>query len=111
LDSISLGAGGGIMEEIKKSISKPVVKYEGAKLKAFLSIKHPLAIAINDGTGIYGPERTPITPKNRKAMFIPLTKLRYHYKNLIMSTNKKTNNKVSNKEFSPHYSIGKTYTT
>jgi hypothetical protein len=65
--------------QIINSISKPVIKFEGGALKVSMSIDHPLASALNDGTGIYGPNHTMITPKSRQVMFIPLEKLKFYY--------------------------------
>jgi hypothetical protein len=94
LDMIS--SGGQLTNEIKRSISRPKVGWEAGKLKASLIIDHPLAIAINDGTGIYGPENTPITPKNRKVMFIPKHKLKFYYMNRVKDTVKPKSSSASN---------------
>jgi len=64
-------SGGTLREEIIAGIS--TIKYSnyGGKYKAEFEVKHDLAVALDGGTGIYGPEKAPITAKNRKYMFIP----------------------------------------
>ena len=94
LRMISSSGEGGLADEIIRSISRPKVGWEGGKLKASMSISHPLAAAINDGTGIYGPERTPITPKNRKVMFIPKHKLKHFYLNKLKDIPEKKGMKI-----------------
>jgi hypothetical protein len=101
----------GLSDDIISSISKPIIGWTGGKLKASLIIDHPLAIAINDGTGIYGPEHTPITPKSRKVMFIPRHKLKHYYlnkvKDLVKEKGMKT--KVGSLKYESGYS--KKYST
>ena len=62
---------GSLSEQIIASIGD--IKFYGPEKKMIkIEIDHPLAYALDKGTGIYGPEGTAITPKNRKYMFIPL---------------------------------------
>jgi hypothetical protein len=67
------GNRGSLREEIKKSIKLEIDRGQDgdAKLTATITIDHPLAHALNDGTGIYGARGVPITAKTRRYMFIP----------------------------------------
>ena len=71
-----------LTNEIKKSIKlipKKDFNVQGVKLLHIqgkhhvyqLEIDHPLAMALEEGTGVYGPNKRPITPRNKKYMFIP----------------------------------------
>jgi hypothetical protein len=66
-----------LREQIIQSIQdanpedKTGISAADGKFTMTVEIPHELAAALNDGTGIYGPNHQPITPVNKKYMFIP----------------------------------------
>lgn len=60
-----------INESFEKAEKYPYKYDANGKLVIPIKITHPLVVALNDGTGIYGPNKQVIRPRNKKYMFIP----------------------------------------